>query len=125
MWLVRALMFVGGAGNAAVFLSIQTSMFTHISSEDTGHASAIYNTIRQSSMALDIAVLTTVVAGAGGSTLVAFHDAYLAGAIMCAVGCVLAWTLINTDAARSTMGRPSQSEQRARAIASAAGRPGT
>jgi EmrB/QacA subfamily drug resistance transporter len=109
MWLVRALMFFGGAGNAAVFLSIQTSMFTHISSQDTGHASAIYNTIRQSSIALDIAVLTTVVAGAGGSTLAAFHDAYLAGAILCAVGCVLAWTLISTDAARSTMGQPSAS----------------
>ncbi len=46
------------------------------------------------SIALDIAVLTTVVAGAGGSALAAFHAAYLAGAILCAVGCVLAWTLI-------------------------------
>ena len=67
MWLVRALMFFGGVGNAGAFLSIQTSMFTHISSRDTGHASAIYNTILQSSIALDIAVLTTVVAGAGAA----------------------------------------------------------
>ncbi len=116
MWLVRALMFLGGAGNAGVFLSIQTSMFTHISTGDTGHASAIYNTIRQSSIALDIAVLTTVVAGAGGGTLAAFHDAYLTGAILCAVGCVLAWTLISTDAARSTMRRPSASQQRDHAV---------
>jgi EmrB/QacA subfamily drug resistance transporter len=121
MWLVRALMFVGGVGNAAVFLSIQTSMFTHISSQDTGHASAIYNTIRQSSIALDIAVLTTVVAGVGGGTLAAFHDAYLAGAILCAVGCVLAWTLISTEAARSTMGRPSASQGRGRAAAAEIG----
>ena len=84
--------------------------------EDTGHASAIYNTIRQSSIALDIAVLTTVVAGAGGG-LAAFHDAYLTGAILCAVGCVLAWTLISTDAARSTMSRPSAAQQRGRAAA--------
>jgi EmrB/QacA subfamily drug resistance transporter len=121
MWLVRGLMFVGGVGNAAVFLSIQTSMFTHISRADTGHASAIYNTIRQSSIALDIAVLTTVVAGAGGGTLAAFHDAYLAGAILCAVGCVLAWRLISTDAARSTMGRPSASQGRGRAAAAEIG----
>jgi shikimate 5-dehydrogenase len=92
-------------------------MFTHISSEDTGHASAIYNTVRQSSIALDIAVLTTVVAGAGGSALAAFHAAYLTGAILCAVGCVLAWTLIKTDAARSTMSRPSEPDQRDRAAA--------
>jgi MFS family permease len=116
MWPVRLLMFFGGVGNAGTFLSIQTSMFTHISSEDTGHASAIYNTIRQSSIALDIAVLTTVVAGAGGG-LAAFHDAYLVGAIICAVGCVLAWTLISTDAARSTMDQPSESERAARAAA--------
>jgi MFS family permease len=117
MWLVRALMFFGGVGNAAAFLSIQTSMFTHISSTDTGHASAIYNTIRQSSIALDIAVLTTVVAGAGGSTLAAFHDAYLTGAILCAGGCVLAWTLISTNAARTTMAQPSHSQQCAAAAA--------
>jgi MFS family permease len=102
MWLVRALMFFGGVGNSGTFLPIQTAMFTHISNRDTGHASAIYNTIRQSSIALDIAVLTTVVAGAGGG-LAAFHDAYLTGAVLCAVGCVLAWTQISTDAARSTM----------------------
>jgi len=117
MWLVRALMFFGGVGNAGSFLSIQTSMFTHISSEDTGHASAIYNTIRQSSIALDIAVLTTVVAGAGGSTLAAFHAAYLTGAILAAIGAVLAWTLISTDSARSTMGGRSKPEQRERAAA--------
>ena len=117
IWLVRGLMFFGGVGNAGTFLSIQTSMFTHISSEDTGHASAIYNTIRQSSIALDIAVLTTVVAGAGGSTLAAFHAAYLTGAILAAIGAVLAWTLISTDAARSTMGRSSKPEQRERAAA--------
>jgi MFS family permease len=109
MWPVRALMFFGGLGNAGTFLSIQTSVFTHISSRDTGHASAIYNTVRQSSIALDIAVLTTVVSAAGGG-LSAFHAAYLTGAILCAGGGVLAWTLISTDAARSTMRHRPESE---------------
>ena len=117
IWLIRGLMFFGGVGNAGSFLSIQTSMFTHISSEDTGHASAIYNTVRQSSIALDIAVLTTVVSAAGGSTLAAFHAAYLVGAILVAIGAVLAWTLISTDAARSTMGGSSNAEQRTRVAA--------
>jgi EmrB/QacA subfamily drug resistance transporter len=117
LWLVRALMFFGGVGNAGVFLSLQTSMFTHISSEDTGHASAIYNTVRQSSIALDIAVLTTVVAGVGGDGVAAFHAAYLGGAILVALGCGLAWTLISTDAARSTMTRPTSTRRRERAAA--------
>jgi EmrB/QacA subfamily drug resistance transporter len=107
LWFVRALMFFGGFGNCAIFISIQTSMFTHISSADTGHASAIYNTQRQSSIAINIALLTTIVAGAGGTALEAFHDAYLAAAILAAIGTVLAWTLIDTGLARSTMTRRS------------------
>ena len=66
-------------------------------------------------------MLTTVVAGAEGGTLAAFHDAYLAGAILCAVGCVLAWRLISTDAARSTMGRASVSQQHGRVAAAETG----
>ena len=76
-----------------------------ISSADTGHASAIYNTQRQSSIAINIAILTTIVAGAGGTALEAFHAAYLAAAIMAAIGTLLAWTLIDNRLARSTMVR--------------------
>jgi EmrB/QacA subfamily drug resistance transporter len=103
LWLVRGLMFFGGLGNCAIFLSIQASMFTHISSADTGHASAIYNTQRQSSIAINIALLTTILSGAGGTALAAFHDAYLAAAVLAAIGTVLAWTLIDTRLAGSTM----------------------
>jgi EmrB/QacA subfamily drug resistance transporter len=103
LWLVRALMFFGGLGNCAIFLSLQTSMFTHISSADTGHASAIYNTQRQSSIAINIALVTTILSGAGGTALAAFHDAYLAAAVLAAIGTVLAWTLIDTGLAGSTM----------------------
>jgi EmrB/QacA subfamily drug resistance transporter len=105
VWLVRGLMFFGGIGNCGIFLSIQTAMFTHISSADTGHASAIYNTQRQSSIAIIIALLTTIVAGADGTPLEAFHDAYLAAAILAALGTLLAWVLIDTGLARSTMSR--------------------
>jgi MFS family permease len=104
LWFVRALMFFGGLGNCAAFLAIQTSMFTHISSADTGHAAAIYNAQRQSSIAINIAIVTTIVAGAGGTATEAFHDAYLAATVLAAIGAILAWTLIDTGLARSTMG---------------------
>jgi EmrB/QacA subfamily drug resistance transporter len=103
LWLVRALMFFGGAANSGAFLSIQTAMFTTISAEDTAHASAIYNTQRQSAIALNIAVMTTIVAGVAGSELTKFHAAYLAGAIIAALGTICAWTMIRTSDARSTM----------------------
>jgi MFS family permease len=109
LWLVRALMFFGGLGNCGCFLAIQTSMFTHVSSADTGHASAIYNAQRQASIAINIAILTTVVAGAGGTATEAFHDAYLAAAVLAAIGTILAWALIDTGLARSTMGKPAKS----------------
>lgn len=103
LWLVRSLMFFGGLANSGAFLAIQTSMFTHVSATDTGHASAIYNAQRQSSIAINIAILTTIVAGAGGTATEAFHDAYLAAAVLAAIGTILAWTLIDTGLARPTM----------------------
>jgi EmrB/QacA subfamily drug resistance transporter len=106
LWLVRALMFFGGVANSGVFLSIQTAMFTTISAQDTAHASAIYNTQRQSSIALNIAIVTTIVAGVAGSDLTKFHAAYLASAIIAGLGAICAWTMIHTSDARSTMHQP-------------------
>ncbi|HEX3976707.1 MAG TPA: DHA2 family efflux MFS transporter permease subunit [Solirubrobacteraceae bacterium] len=105
LWLVRALMFFGGVANSGVFLSIQTAMFTTITTHDTAHASAIYNTQRQSSIALNIAIVTTIVAGVAGSELTKFHAAYLVSATIAALGAICAWTMINTSDARSTMHR--------------------
>ncbi len=105
LWVVRGMMFFGGFSNSGTFLSIQTAMFGNISSADTGHASAIYNTQRQSAIAINTAILTTIVAGAGGTALEAFHAAYLGAAIMAGLGTVLAWTLIDNRLAGSTMVR--------------------
>jgi EmrB/QacA subfamily drug resistance transporter len=105
LWVVRGLMFFGGFSNSGTFLAIQTSMFGNISSADTGHASAIYNTQRQSAIAINTALLTTIVAGVGGTALDAFHAAYLGAAIMAALGTLLAWTLIDNRLAGSTMVR--------------------
>jgi hypothetical protein len=103
LWLVRLLMFVIGACNSATFLSVQSSMFTTISRADTGHASAIYNTWRQTSIALSIAILTAIVASVGHPLLTAFHVSFLAAAAMALLGAVAAATLISTEDARATM----------------------
>jgi EmrB/QacA subfamily drug resistance transporter len=106
LWFVRGLMLFGGFANSAAFLAVQTSMFTTVSSGDIGHASAIYNTQRQSSIALNVAVLTTIAAGSADASITAFHSAYLAAATIAAVGTVCAWTLIHTRDARATMRAP-------------------
>jgi predicted MFS family arabinose efflux permease len=104
-WLLRGLMFLIGAANSAPFLAVQTSMFTTISRADTGHASAIYNTGRQVSFALSVALLSAIIAGVGGTRLAAFHDAYLALVALALLGAVTAFTMIRTrDAAASMVG---------------------
>jgi EmrB/QacA subfamily drug resistance transporter len=103
LWLVRVLMLFGGIANSAVFIAVQTSMFTTVSSADVGHASAIYNTQRQSSIALNVAVVTTIAAGLAHPNIAAFHSAYLAGALIAAIGAACAFTLIHTRDARATM----------------------
>jgi sugar phosphate permease len=105
LWLVRVQMFLLGAANSASFLSIQASMFTTISSADTGHASAIYNTGRQAAIAVSVAILTAVVASVAGPRLVAFHAAFLAAAAIAALGALAALTLIRTSDAAPSMVR--------------------
>lgn len=118
LWLVRGLMLFGGFANSATFLAVQTSMFSTISQHDTGHASAIYNTQRQSTIALNVAIVTTIAAGSSVGRIGPFHDAYLAAAVIAAVGTLCAATLIHTADARATM-RPATAPAPAPAPAAA------
>jgi EmrB/QacA subfamily drug resistance transporter len=106
LWWIRGAMFAAGMCNGANMMAVQSAMFTHISRADTGHASAIYNTQRQASIALAVAVLTTIVAGFGPSrALGGFHAAFAADGAIALLGAVCAWTLVRTDDARATMAR--------------------
>jgi EmrB/QacA subfamily drug resistance transporter len=105
LWVVRALMFAAGFANSTAFLPLQTSMFTGIDSSDTGHASAIFNTQRQSALAIGVAVLSTVVAGVHGSVVGSFHAAYLAAAMISAAGALACLLLVHDADAAATMVR--------------------
>jgi EmrB/QacA subfamily drug resistance transporter len=105
VWTIRAMMFMAGGANSMVFLSLQTSMFTGIGTADTGDASAIFNASRQASLALGVAVLSSVVAGVGGQSFAAFHAAYAAAAVIALAGGITAFTLIRDEDARATMVR--------------------
>jgi EmrB/QacA subfamily drug resistance transporter len=105
LWLIRACIFAMGVFNSATFLAVQSAMFTNISSSDTGHASAIYIAQRQASIAIGVAILTTVVTAVYHPIITAFRDAYLAAAAMAALGGLCALLLIRTRDARATMVR--------------------
>jgi len=105
IWYIRLVLFLAGAANSTAFLPMQTSMFTTIAPADTGHASAIFNAQRQTALALGVAVLSTVVASVGGSRYVAFHDAYLAAAVISLAGAIAALSLVHDSDAHATMVR--------------------
>jgi EmrB/QacA subfamily drug resistance transporter len=105
VWLLRAQLFLIGGANTACYLAVQASMFTTISHADTGHASAIFNTGRQASIAVTVAILSAIVASVAGPRLVAFHAAYLAAAAISALGAATAIALIRTSDAAPSMVR--------------------
>ena len=107
-WTIRAIMFTAGFFNSATLMSVQASMFTRISPADTGHASAIYNTQRQSSLAIGIAVLSAIVSGVGGGKMAAFHAAFVATGVMALVGGTCGALLVHDADARATMGAAHQ-----------------
>jgi heme O synthase-like polyprenyltransferase len=80
-------------------------MFTQIAPADIGHASAIFNTQRQSSLAIGVAVISTVVAGYHGSRVDAFHLGYFAAAAIAVTGAVACFTMVHDSDAAATMVR--------------------
>jgi MFS family permease len=103
MWLVRALMLFGGFASSATLLAVQTAVFTTIDRAHIGDAAAIYNTQRQSTIALMVAILTTIVAGSAFGSVAGFHRAYVLSAAVAACGAICAVALIRTRDAHATM----------------------
>ncbi len=105
LWWVRALCFLLGVSVAFIMLPTQTAAFAQITSARTGHASAIFNTLQRASMSIGVAVLTAVLAAAGGNVLhvrpsvTAFHWVFLTNAAVALAGAVLSLRISDSDAA--------------------------
>jgi EmrB/QacA subfamily drug resistance transporter len=117
LWLMRALMFLTGAGMAYLFLSVQAAAFATISSATTGRASALFNTQRQLGAALGVAILAAILSAVGPTqasatgtvtpNLSAYHAAFLAAAVLAFIGAGLALA-VSDRAAAATMRRPAR-----------------
>jgi sugar phosphate permease len=109
LWLMRALMFLIGAGMAYAFVSSQVAAFATISSAATGQASALFSAQRQLGSALGVAVLSSVlgivgptrlsVSGAVVPNVVAYHAAFFAAAALAIIAAVIALAIRDRDAA--------------------------
>jgi predicted MFS family arabinose efflux permease len=118
LWVMRALMFLIGAGMAYAFLPLRTASFATISSTSTGRASAFYSAQTQLGAAIGVAILGSVLSVIGPTTLsstgtvepnlVAYHAAFLAAAVLALIAACFALTISDRDAA-GTMRRKSRS----------------
>ena len=121
LWVMRALMFLIGAGMAYAFLPLRAAAFATISSASTGRASAFYSAQTQLGAALGVAILGSVLSiigpttlGASGAVepnLVAYHAAFLAAAVLALIAACIALTVSDKDAA-VTMRRKSRKIER-------------
>lgn len=114
LWLMRALIFLTGAGMAFSFTSVQAASFATISKSETGQASALFNAQRQVGASLGVALLSTVISAVGITqlstsgtivpNLTAYHVAFVAAAVLALVAACIGLTVRDSDAA-ATMRR--------------------
>jgi MFS family permease len=120
IFLVEGVFILMGIAMAFTFIPLQACTFATISHEHTGQASSIFNTNRQVSASIGVAILATVLtsradyhleqlgdlATAGQAAVEqamvsAFHDAFYVGAILAAIGILFALIIRDEDAAVS------------------------
>ncbi|HZO74719.1 MAG TPA: MDR family MFS transporter [Ktedonobacteraceae bacterium] len=114
LWLMRALMFLIGAGMAFSFTSVQAASFATISTAQTGQASAIFNAQRQIGASIGVALISTVISAFGMTSLsasgtavpnfTAYHAAFIASAVLVLLAASIGFTVKDSDAA-ATMTR--------------------
>jgi EmrB/QacA subfamily drug resistance transporter len=109
--LVSTTLFFRGMAMGAVFLSLQTATYATISLPDMGRATSLFNTQRQTSAALGVAVVAAVLTGMSTTVAAssdsdfsqsAFSAAFLIGSLFFILATAAA-LLIRTDDARATM----------------------
>jgi len=100
LWEVRALCFFLGASTAFVMLPSQASAFERVSSSRTGHGSAIFNSLQRASMSIGVAVLSAVLALAGGDVVhgrppvTAFHWTFATNCVVALVGAAVSTRVV-------------------------------
>ncbi len=122
LWLMRALMFLVGAGMAFSFTSVQGASFATISSAQTGQASALFNAQRQIGSSIGVALLSSVMSaiglvyrGTNGATLpnyAAYHAAFIASAAIVLLAAGIGLFVRDKDAASTMQSKKQQAQQR-------------
>jgi EmrB/QacA subfamily drug resistance transporter len=118
-WWIRLNMLFRGTGFALMLVPLQTATYATIRPQDTGRASAIYNTNRQVAASFGVALLATVLSNrlahhgaqlgnpaTSHAALLAFHEAFFAAAVLAVLGMIVAAVLVDDKEAAGTMRQP-------------------
>jgi len=116
---IAALMFLRGCFMAFCFMPIQAATYSNIDGPDTGRASAIFSTQRQTSAALGVAILATVFISRSNHGLDAgrepsaallsgYHWGFVGASIIFLIGAVWSWGRIRDSDAARTMRPPTR-----------------
>jgi EmrB/QacA subfamily drug resistance transporter len=105
-WLIPALMFLTGGSFGFAMAPSQAAALATVSEAQTGQASTLLNTLRQAGGAAGVAILGTVLATLhpGPANLAGFRVAFVAAAVLMAVGWVFAAIVHDSDAASTMAG---------------------
>lgn len=103
-WTIRGVMIVRGVMFALTLIPMQAATFATIRPQDTGRASAAFNSIRQVAASFGVALLATVLTNRLGShaaqlgnpatragALSAFHDAFFVATVLTLIGIAAAF----------------------------------
>jgi MFS family permease len=103
LWWIRAIMFLRGVSVSFAIVASQAAAFASIRSEETGRASALFNTNRQVAASIGVAVLATVLND--HSSVAVYHHAFAASIVFGILGIVFALRIHDEDAVASLMPR--------------------
>jgi EmrB/QacA subfamily drug resistance transporter len=113
LWWARVIMFVLGVSMGQIFVPAQAAGFATIERDSTSAASTLFNTARQLSGAVGVAILTSVivavgpvhaVAGRPVPDLNAYRAAFLVAAVVALAGVVPAISIKDRDAVSTIPG---------------------
>ncbi|OYN96281.1 MDR family MFS transporter [Enemella evansiae] len=125
LWLIRAAMFVMGLAGAFIMVPVQAAAFSTISGKDTARATALFSTTRQVAAGVGVAVLATTLtvrlashlgalaepvteAARVQAAFAAYHDVFLVGAVLAALGVLVSFWVRDSEAAASRTPAPAK-----------------
>jgi len=117
IWVIRGLMFGLGLGIGFAMIPVQTATYATISPRNIGRATALFSTNRQVAGSFAVAIMATVLTSrtkshiSSGSTaqhgaLLGFHDSFIVGGILLALGVAAAFLIKDEDAAATIGASP-------------------